>query len=321
MRKIVVICGGSGAFTELCGLRDTPDLAITAMPHTCDSGGAQAIFLHHYPEYVALADVDKCLAALAGDPLEARLHRFRFTKSPGDGLSEHRQTVGNTILAAFQNMEPRVPLRQVIAHLARKLELKPNHRVEPITLQRGDVCVRLENGLVIHGEKHIDVPEHDPRVRITEAWLEPAAEANPSALEAIRGANLVVIGPGDLYSSLVPCLLPRGAREVIQETKAKLAYVVNLMTKYGESTGFTSSGFVEIIERYAGRRMDFVVVNTGRPSPELAELYLEEHASLVENDLSDQPGQKVIAADLLETSEGPARHHSGKLANLLVSLI
>jgi len=321
VKKIVVICGGSGAFTELKGLRDVPDLAITAMPHTFDSGGAQAVFLRHYPDYVALADVDKCLAALAHDPLEARLHRFRFTKSPGDGLSEHRQTVGNTILAAFQNMEPRVTLRQIIAHLARKLELGPCHRVEPIALERADVCVRLANGLVIHGEEHIDVPKHDPRLPIIEAWLEPVAEANPSAIEAIREADLVVIGPGDLYSSLVPCFLPLGVRETILRNRAKFAYVVNLMTKYGESTGFTASDFVRTIEKYADRPMDFVIVNTGRPNPELIELYLEEHAMPVVNDLKDKPEQRVIAADLLDTGEGPARHHSEKLANLLVTLL
>lgn len=319
MKKIVVICGGSGAFTELTGLRNLPDLDITAMPHTFDSGGAQAVFLEHHPEFVAGADVYKCLVALAQDPLEARLYRFRFTGPPGDGLSDFRQTVGNTLWLALQKM--RVPFRSAIAHMARKLELMPCHRVEPIALQRSDVYVRLENGLVIRGEQHIDIPKHDPRVPVAKAWLEPEADANAAALTAILEANLVVIGPGDLYSSLVPCLLPRGASDAIKKTRAKLAYVINLMTKYGETTGFKASDFLKVVESYAGRAMDFAVVNTGQPSEEVTELYAEEHAVPVVNDLKEKPGQRVVEADLLDTSEGPARHHSERLAKLLVSLL
>mgnify|MGYP001597904448 CR=1 FL=1 len=319
MKKIVVICGGSGALTELRGLSELPDVEITAMPNTFDSGGAQAVFLEHYPESVAMADVDKCLVALAQDPLQARLHRFRFGKAPGDGLSDHRQTVGNIIWIALQNMEePRVPLRTAIAHLAKKLDLKPWHRVEPIAIQRADLCVRLENGTEIRGETHVDVPKHDGRLRIVDAWLEPPAEMNEYALEAIRNAELIVIGPGDLYSSLVPCFLPQGVSEALGSTKAKIAYVVNLMTKYGETTDFKASDFLAVVTRYASRTMDFVICNSVEPSRKVGELYEEERAIPVENDLS---GEGVIKADLLDTTSGTARHHSRRLASLLVSLI
>ncbi len=315
----MVICGGSGAFTELKGLRDLPDLGITAMPHTFDSGGAQALFLKHHPGFVAGADAYKCVVSLAQDPIGAKLFSFRFTGKETDGLAEHNQTVGNILLLAFEKM--RIPLRSAIAYMAEKLELQPHHRVEPIAIQRADAYFRLQNGLVIRGETHIDIPQHDGSIPISETWLEPPAEASPIALEAIGDADLVVIGPGDLYSSLVPCLLPRGAKEAIRTARAKFVYVINLMTKYGETTGFKASDFVDVVERYTGRPMDFVVVNTGRPSPELTELYTEEHAVPVENNLADRPGQKVVAADLLDTSEGPARHHSERIAQTLFSLL
>lgn len=320
MKNLVILCGGSGAYTELVGCRDLSDVALVAMPHTFDSGGGQAVFLEHHPEFVAMADVDKCLVALANDELEARLHRHRFEGAPGDGLSEHHQTLGNARWLAFQKLG--VPFREAIVHESKKLKVKPYHRVEPSALERSTLCVRLENGQVIKGEAKIDVPKHDGSLRITEAWLEPRVQANPHAVEEIAHADLVVIGPGDLYSSLVGTMLPVGIKGALQKTRAPLAYVVNLTTKEGEAPGFKVSDFLAVVEHYAGRGTDYVIWNSGRPEAEILKRYESEHKHPVENDLNDDTeGRHVIAMNLLDCAGGIIRHDSKKLAILIGSII
>lgn len=318
MKKICWICGGSGAFTGLRGICMQDDMELTVLTTTCDSGGAQGVILAGDPRAVALADPMKCLVALATDGITARLYRTRpFENHSGmHGAPEERQTVGNVVWYGLQKMG--MSPREAIAYMASDLKVRPSHHVEPVAVERANLCVRLEDGSVIRGEALIDIPIHDGNLRIREAWLEPAVTTTPQVMKAITEADLVIIGPGDLYSSLVGCLLPGGVQEALRHTRARLLYVVNLMTKWGETTDFKASDFVKVVERYAGRRMDHVIVNSANPSPEVLRRYTAERASSVDNDLDGE--RRVIGMNLLDCAGGVVRHRADGLAIVIGTL-
>lgn len=321
MRRIVVICGGSGAYTELIGIRDLPDTEVTVVTTISDSGGSQGVFLDHDPQLIPLADVMKCLTALATDTTEASLMRYRYNGTHGDGVSEHGHTAGNIIWVALLKMG--VSPRDAIHRMAARLCVASHHRVEPVAVQRTTLWVRLDNGDVIRGERRIDNPtSRQSKRRVVSAWHNPRLQATEHVTTAIRSADLVVIGPGDLYSSLVACLLPTGVSQALQETKAKVVYVANLMTKPMESYGMTARDFLAVIERYAGRQMDVVICNARRPSEDVARRYLRKSAIPVDNDLISRSGAgEVLEAELLDETGKIARHDSQQLATVLRSLL
>lgn len=305
MKRICWICGGSGAFTGLRGISRLDGIKLTVLTTTCDSGGAQGVILAGDPHAIALADPMKCLVALATDDTTARLYRHRFEGERGDGLSDHRQTVGNVVWYGLLKMG--MSPRDAIAYMARHLGVLPHHQVEPIAVDRTDLCVQLEDGSIIRGEAQIDVPAHDGKLRISQAWLEPRVTTTTQVVQAIAEADLVVIGPGDLFSSLVACLLPEGVKEALQRTRARLLYVVSLMTKWGETTNFKVSDLVGVVEHYAGRRLDHILCNLSVPFPEVLAAYSKERATLVVNDFKDD--SRVTSVSLLLYEGHVVRHH------------
>lgn len=318
MKKVCWFCGGSGAHTGLCGIREeTPGtkIELDVVNPIFDCGGGQGVILADDPRAVALADPMKCLTALATDRSTAELYRHRFPSSLSNGLAG--QTVGNVIWYGL--LDKGYSPREAIAYMHCQLKVRPHHRVEPVSQTRADVCVRLEDSTVICGEAKIDVPSHDGTLRIVDAWLEPGVKTTPEVFKAIMSADMVIIGPGDLYSSLVPCLLPEGVEAALRHTRAKLVYVVNLMTKFGETNEFKALDFVEVVERYAGRKMDHIICNIMPPSERALAAYEEEMAIPVEHDLRHD--ERAIGAGLLdENVEGVLRHDSERLALLLSTL-
>lgn len=315
MRKLCWLCGGSGAFTCLCGIRRIEDIEIDVITTIFDSGGGQGVILAGDPEAIALADPMKCVVALAEDNFIARLYRHRFAEMGGNGLS--LQTVGNVIWYGMLKMG--LSPREAITYMHKMLSVQPHHRVEPVASERADVCVRLEDGSVIRGEAKIDVPQHDGSLRITETWLEPRVKTTPEVVRAIVQADIVVIGPGDLYSSLVPCLLPEGVSQALQHTRARLVYVASLMTKFGETFNFRVSDFVGVVEQYAGRQMDYIICNTQVPSDTALSAYEEEHSIPVENDLQHDP--RVIESNLLDESRDHVLRHSSTHMGILLATL
>lgn len=139
----------------------------------------------------------------------------------------------------------------------------------------------MENGEVIVGEKNIDIPKHDGNLAIREAFLIGDAKLNPRAREAIENSDYIIIGPGDLYTSIVPNLLMKGMEEAFARSRAKVIYICNIMTKHGETTNFSVADFVEVIERYIGENViDFVLVNNGAISEELREKYQSQEGKI-----------------------------------------
>jgi len=185
---------------------------------------------------------------------------------------------------------------------------------------------------VLTEEHLIDEPPHDGKMKITEIYLTPKAKANPEALEAIRYADLIVLGPGDLYTSLIPNLLVEGISAAIRRSRAKKAYVMNLMTKYGQTYDYTARDHLKVLERYLGTRPTHVIVNTSKFAPEALALYAEsfERRSLTiltEHRNTGSSVHRLASKQLVKKNKSDElvrsliRHDSDKLGAALTGIL
>jgi len=312
MKKVVAIGGGTGAFTVLTGLKKyTPNL--TAVVTMADEGGSTGVLREEFG-ILPPGDVRKALIALADtdNKLLSELFNYRFKE--GVGLTGHN--FGNLMLTALERITG--SFTEAIKETEKILGVKG--RVLPATLVKSRLFAELENGKIIKGEGNIDIPNHDGHLRIRKVWLKPKATINPEVRAAIHKADAIVIGPGDLYTSIIPNLLVDGVSQAIGESKARKIYVVNFMTKFGETHGFVAGDFVSEMEKYLGRDvLNFALINNRRPSSHRMKKYILERASFVEID--KLPGRpSPIFGDFLR-SNGFVRHDPDKLARVIVSLI
>ncbi|HSN99644.1 MAG TPA: gluconeogenesis factor YvcK family protein [Candidatus Nanopelagicales bacterium] len=249
---IVTIGGGTGHYTLLTGLRDL-DARITAIVTMMDSGGSSGRLRDEYG-LLPPGDFTRCLAALSSHPealKELFGHRFR-----GGSLGGH--TLRNLIFTAVQEITGSVPLTVERLHDIFAVQ----NRVLPVTIDRVDLVMHLENDRVIRGEASIDTLADILDAPVLSVYLDPEAQAYPPALTALAEADLIVIGPGDLFTSLVPNLLVGGVREAIEQSRARVLYVCNLMTKPNETPGYTVEDFVGTMAMYLGEaRLDAVLYN------------------------------------------------------------
>jgi uncharacterized cofD-like protein len=311
--RVVTIGGGTGQFTLLSALQTLPNIEATAIVSMADSGGSSGRLRD---ELGALppGDVLKALLALSELPEEVvrdlLLHRF----SEGTLRGHNAGNMLLTMLAQYTEN-----FLTGVRGLSEILRIRGT--VLPVTLGNITLRAELENGEIIVGETNIDIPKHDAALRIQRVWLEPNAPALPEAIAAIREADCLAIGPGDLYTSILPVLLVHGIREAISETRAKKAYICNIMTKDGETHGFRASDFVRAIEECLRLPLDAVICNTGTPPAKTLSRYEHESSELVQPDLQGPSGsRKILGADLM--SEGElARHDPGKLATLLKEML
>lgn len=200
-------------------------------------------------------------------------------------------------------------------------------RVIPVTLELSHLCVDLEDGTTVKGETDIDVPKHDPNLRITRAYLEPEVQTNPKAIRAIEKSDVVIITFGDLYTSIIPNLLTKGLKKAIKNSKAKVIYMCNLVTKKGETTNFGVVDFIDTLEEYLWKDVvDYVVVNSGYISDKLAEKYKSvEGKSPVKVKDRDYPilqrkPYRVIERDLLHESLF-IRHSYDKVGKVIKEIL
>ncbi len=269
------------------------------------------------------------LAALATDDnaqeeLLRELFLYRFSK--GEGLSGHN--FGNLFLVALTDILG----SEEKAIRAAGGVLGVQGRVIPATREKVNLVAAYENGRVLTSEHAIDEPSSEEEARIIDLTVSPAVPANPKAIEVILDADLIVAGPGDLYTSvLANCVVPDMAR-AIQSSAASLVYVCNLMTKYGQTSGFGVAEHVAEIERYCKRRPDHVLINTSPFPEDLLELYREDKEYPVKmNCQLDDCGNTItgdfLARERIVTAAGDVlkrsliRHDSHKLASVLMNLL
>ncbi len=275
--KIAVIGGGTGSFTLLSALKDHTS-KIAALVNMADDGGSTGVLRD---ELGALppGDVRQCLVALSESPKVRDLFNYRFTEGTFNG-----HAFGNLLLSALEKVSG--SFGEAVETASEILNIKG--MVIPATLD--DVRLRMEwpndEKLTLHGERVIDEHYFKKDPRTAQLSLVPVAKANPLAIRAINDADIVVIAPGDLYTSLGPLLIIDEINQALQSTSAVVVYVSNLVTKRGQTEGFTVSDHAAEIERFAAAPiLDYVLYNEQKPTSVLAEAYREkENAYVVEID-------------------------------------
>ena len=314
--KVVVIGGGSGSAVLLRGLkRHTSN--ITAIVSMFDSGGSTGILREEFG-YPPFGDIRQCLVALAGNDKKADALRsvFDFRFQSASSLNGH--SVGNLVLAALTSALD-TGVTGAIAELSGVLEVKG--KVIPVTLEDANLCAELADGSILVGESKIDLRgEETPPIK--RVFLDKEVAANPEALGAIADADVVVLGPGDLYTSVIPNLLASGINDAICKAAAPSAYICNVMTKLGETSGYDAARFTEVVSSHlGGRKVNYAVVNTQSVPEDVRAHYKAEGAEPVDPDGDRvlQYADNVLAESLLNLGP-PVRHDSEKLAELVMGL-
>ena len=306
--RVVVIGGGTGVFTVLSGLRPY-SLNLSAIVSMSDDGGSSGVLRDEFG-ILPPGDIRRAMVALSRHPnkMLAQLFSYRFSEGKLAGHS-----FGNLILTALERSFG--SFEKAVKEASKMLQV--DGEVIPVTFDNTRLYAELENGAVIRGETNIDIPRHDGKLKIKKIWLDPEAKINPNAKRAIASADVIVMGPGDLYTSIIPNFLVAGMSEAIRESKAKKIYVCNLMTKYGETHKFTALDFVRKLEEGLKVKPDYIILNNKKPTKKMLEKYREEEAGFV---VPDAYGPNVIKADLLRSGT-LIRHDPKKLAKALTGLL
>jgi uncharacterized cofD-like protein len=318
-KKLVTIGGGSGQYALLSGLRDAEQIDIAAVVSMADSGGSTGR-LRDELGILPPGDVLKCILALSPHRDMARsIFLKRFT---GDRrLRGHN--AGNMLLTMLSRYTGNFP--SGIQALAEILDARG--KILPVTIDRATLVAELTDGSRIYGETAIDIPRGNQREKIRDVFLVPhhsdSISVYPPVIDEIRSAHSIIIGPGDLFTSIIPSLIVPGVKEALQKTRAQLLYVINIMTKFGETHQFSGRDFVVKLEESIERKLDGIVYNTVKPDEDLLARYRDQKAQFVQIDNSDGwwEERRLYAADLLETSGGIVRHHPGKLAEIIRSIV
>jgi len=323
-QKIVVIGGGTGTFVALSGLKKY-GVDLAAIITMMDSGGSSGR-LRDELGVLPPGDVRQCLVALAkSSRLLREMFNYRFEEG---GLKGH--TFGNIFLSTLTKTTG--SMKKAIEEVGKILRIQG--RVIPVTYTKSDLCIELEDGTIIEGEIHIDeVESREKRAKIKRAFLKPEAQANPDAEKAIEDADAIIIGPGDLYTSIIPNLLVTGIQPAISNSKGKKIYVLNLMTKYGQTTTHTAKDHVEDLEQYVGEgQVDVVLINKKMPEKEALAWYEDFDEHPVEDDLGDRNKFHVVRKNLIKDvvldiksadnlRRSIIRHDSEKLAKAIMEIL
>jgi uncharacterized cofD-like protein len=326
--NIVVIGGGTGSFVALSGLKAHP-VNLSAIVTMSDSGGSNKRIRDEFG-LLPTSDIRQCLVALSDEKgnrsLLRQLFMYRFSK--GEGITG--MTFGNLFMAALSDILG--SQEEAIRQTGKVLRIKG--RVIPVSFTETNLFAEYENGKILNEEHLIDEPAPGTvDSSIKKVYLKPKAKANQEALDAIKNADFVVVGPGDIYTSIIPNLLVEGIGDSLRKTNAKIVYVLNLMTKYGQTNDYAATDHVKALEKYIGGQVfDTILVNTQNPSKKAMEWYEDFEEYPVVDDLPKTKSSKIIRAHLLKdviiekNSSDPLkrsiiRHDPEKLAATIIKLL
>ncbi len=326
VHNVVCIGGGTGTFVVLKGLKKH-HLKLSAIVSMSDSGGSNKRIIDEFG-LLPTSDIRQCLVALSDEQKEKGLLRklfmYRFDK--GEGISG--MTFGNLFMAALTDI---VGSQQEAIKQTGKV-LRIHGSVIPVTLTNANLVATYEDGTILEEEHFIDMPKHDGNLKIRSITLKPVAIANVEAIKAILQADVVILGPGDLYTSVVPNLLVSGIADALSTTKAKILYIMNLMTKYGQTLGYSAMDHIHVLEQYIDHKISTILINQTQLPSEALTVYKKTQEFPVIDDISESSAYEVIRDDLIANEivkksasdmlvRSLIRHDSDKLANVIVSII
>lgn len=310
--RVVVIGGGTGMPVLLRGLKNLP-IHLTALVTVADDGGSTGK-LRNEMAIPAPGDIRNVIAALSdAEPMLLELFQHRFTI--GNGLSGH--SMGNLLLAAMTSITG--DFYTGIKEISRVLNVKG--KIYPISNENMSLHANMTDGSIISGESKIPLANKTiDRIFISPEPVQPL----PNAVRALEKADLVVIAPGSLYTSILPNLIIPQIDVTLQHVKGKVVYVCNVMTQAGETTGYTASDHVQAIRKHVGEEcVEAIVVHNEPINKDVRDVYAEESAAPViyDTDRLLEMGLQIIEGDIIDPSRVSLRHDTHKIAKLLYSII
>lgn len=323
-----MIGGGTGTFTVLSGLKHYP-VDLTAVVTMADDGGSTGVLRDEFG-VLPPGDVRQCLVALADEDLLMRkLFNHRYDRG---GLKGH--SFGNIFISTLEQVAGSID--KAIDVAATVLNIRG--RVVPVTLDKIALHAELSNGKMLNGESAFMEYQLVSKYGIKKIFLDPAGVANPKALKAIEEADLIVVGPGKLYTSILPNFLVKGVSRAFLRSKAKKVFIANLMSQQGHTDNFSVTDYARVLEECIAPTQkqklvfDAILYNTNKPPQTLVRRYADEGEPVVCTDACKKSGYELVGKDLL--ADGVAktpkkdllrrtliRHDSDKLAKTIIKLL
>lgn len=330
--RVVTIGGGKGQGTVLTGLKKySYRLDISAIVSMVDNGGSTGRLREELGIASFGGDFRDVMTSLCLNQTIVDLFQHRYER--GSDIKGH--SVGNLILLGLlEQCQWNIP--EAIAIACEILDIK-HHHIYPSTLDQVHLVAKYFDGEIVKGQDQIDNNFEKKYQTIEKVYTEPKGTAYEPAVAAIKEADAVILCPGDIYGSLLCNLVIPGMQEAIAASSAKLIYITNLMTKVNQTHGWKSSQFLDEIQRYLPRKLDFAIVNTGMLSSRISgkDQYAKESWEMVENDLQaeDYKGTKLVkdtiwfegqefkrvSSDVIPRSF--IRHDPEKIASIVMGLI
>ncbi len=323
MKNIVTIGGGTGSYTVLSGLKNIPDISITALVSMADDGGSTGVLMDELG-VLPPGDVRQCLVALSEhSDIVRELMKYRFTNGTLKG-----HNFGNIFLAALEKVSSDFVKGVEVASEI----LKVKGAVVPVTKNVAELYIKLKDKTVLKGENKIN-HSHIQDIGIKKIYYKNNVTLNPHAKQAIMNADYILLGPGNHYCSVVPNLIVDGFKNAIRKSKAKIIFPVNLTNKQGHTMHWGVSDYVRDIEQYLDKKVDIILLNNKLPSSEQIKAYKlqEGDGVLVKDDMKDA---RIIRKPLLSHSlvvfnkadsiqgiRSFIRHDSKKLAECIKKII
>ncbi len=326
--SVVVIGGGTGTYTLLSSLRDKP-VMLTALLTMVDDGGSNKILRDEFG-LLPTSGVRQAIVALSHNrSLLRELFMYRFHQGSGTtGM-----TFGNLFLAAMTDMVG--TQEKAIEETCKLLSVKGH--ILPISYDDVRLVARYSDGREVVGEHAIDEPEKGSTAQIVDVWTTPKATVSEKAKEAILNADCIILGPGDFYTNTVPDLIVEGVCDAIISSQAKVLFIVNLMTKFGDSQGYTAKTFIEKLSKYIPvSRLSAIIINNDTSfSQETIDAYTREGAQPIHDDLDEMglpESVQIIRAPVVSKKEAQTvqadvlkrsviRHDQEKLGAVLEKII
>lgn len=327
-KKIVVMGGGTGTYTVLTGLKKYP-VDLSVIISMTDSGGSNRVLRDEFG-LLPTSDIRQCIVALASDESNEVLRKlFTYRYESGTGITG--MTFGNLFMAALSDIYG--SQEEAIKKTCEMLDVRGE--IIPVTYDNAHLVARYASGKQVLGEHFIDEPDGaTAKQRIIELEVFPPAKANAKAVAAIKYSDIIILGPGDLYTSVICNLVVGGVADALKKSKAKKVFVMNLMTRFGQTNDYSAKDHIKEIEKYLGEgSIDYCLVNKNGKLPEgVLRRYREERAAPVADDLKDGNGLKVVRRNLFSPAvykkissdklhRSLIRHDPNKLAKAIVSLL
>ncbi len=305
--KVVVVGGGTGLSTILRGLKQK-EFDLTAVVTLTDEGGSSGI-LRKELNVPPPGDIRSNLVALAtSEEILEKLFSFRFCEGTLNG-----HTVGNIILAALTKITG--SFQSAVEHAGDILSIKG--KVLPVSQQECRLIAEFEDGKTICGETNI-VDYGKKEKKIKRVWLDREVELNKKVYESMISSDLIIIGPGSLYTSIIPNLLVSGFRETVQNLHSKIIYISNIMTQPGETTDYTLSDHINEVEKYLGREVDLVIHSLPPDDEEIISRYCEKNSKPIEVDIESD---KVIKGKFSQILDNKIRHNSKAISEVVYNIL